>query len=69
MGEFLSRKYSPKYYFKKYLKNVMKRNLAKRCMVCLFNKFGFFFLEQVPHIIKSQYQYNFSLGLQVAFNL
>ena len=65
----LSRKLSPAFYFKKCIKNVMKRNLAKRCMVCLFNKFVRFFLEQVPHIIKSRYQYNFSLGLQVTFNL
>ena len=68
-GKILSRKSSPKYYFKKCIKNVMKRNLVKRCMVCLFNKFVRFFLEQVPHIIKSRYQYNFSLGLQVTFNL
>ena len=65
----LSRKSSPKYYFKKCIKNVMKRNLVKRCMVCLFNKFVRFFLEQVPYIIKSQDQYNFGLGLQVTFNL
>ena len=62
MGEFcqgnlvriLSRKSSPKFYFKKCIKIVMKRNLVKRYMVCLFNKFVRFFLEQVPHIIKSQ---------------
>ena len=68
-GRILSRKSSPKYYFKKCIKNVMKRNLVKRCMVCLSNKFVRFFLEQVPYIAKSQYQYNFSLGLQVTFNL
>ena len=68
-GRILSRKSSPKFYFKKCIKNVMKINLVKRCMVCLFNKFVRFFLEQVPHIIKSRYQYNFSLGLQVTFNL
>ena len=50
----LSRKSSPKYYFKKCIKNVMKRNLVKRCMVCLFNKFVRFSLEQVPYIIKPQ---------------
>ena len=49
----LSRKLSPAFYFKKCIKNVMKRNLAKRCIVCLFNKFVRFFLEQAPHIIKS----------------
>ena len=65
----LSRKSSPKYDFKKCIKNVMKRNLVQRCMVCLFNKFFRFFLEQVPYIIKPQYQYKFSLGLQVTFNL
>ena len=54
-GKILSRRSSPKYYFKKCIKNVMKRNLVKHCMVCLFNKFVRFFLEQVPHIIKSQY--------------
>ena len=53
-GRILSRKSSPKYYFKKFIKNVIKRNSVKRCMVCLFNKFVRFFLEQVPHIIKSQ---------------
>ena len=68
-GKILSRKSSPKYYFKKCIKNVMKRNLVKLCMVYLFNKFVCFFLEQVQYIIKSQYQYNFSLGLQVNFNL
>ena len=54
-GRIFSRKSSPKYYFKKCIKNVMKRNLVKHCMVCLFNKVVRFFLEQVPHIIKSQY--------------
>ena len=64
----LSRKSSPKYYFKKCIKNVMKRNLVKRFMVCLFNKFVRFFLEKVPHIIyKVSIQCNFSLGLQVTF--
>ena len=53
-GRILSRKSSPKFYFKKCIKNVIKINLVKRCMVCLFNKFVRFFLEQVPHIIKSQ---------------
>ena len=47
----------------------MKGNLVKVWMVCLFNKFVRFFTEQVPYIINSQYQYNFSLGLQVNFNL
>ena len=65
----LSRKSSPKYYFKKFIKNVTKRNLVKHFMVCLFNKFVRFFLERAPYIIKSQYQNNFSLGLQVTFNL
>ena len=65
----LLRKSSPKYYFKKCIKNVMKRNLVKGCLVCLFNKFVRFFLEQVPYIIKPQYQYHFSLGLQVTINL
>ena len=51
-GRILSRKSSPKYYFKKCIKNVMKRNLVKRCMVCLFNKIVRFFLEQVPNILK-----------------
>ena len=68
-GRILSKKSTPKHYFKKSIKNVIKRNLAKRCMVCLFNKFVRFFLEQVPQIVKSRYQYNFSLGLQVTFNL
>ena len=63
-GRILSRKSNPKYYFEKFIKNVIKRNLVKRCMVCLFNNFVRFFLEQVPHITKSQYQYNFSLGLK-----
>ena len=54
-GRILSSKSSPKYYFKKFIENVMKRNLVKRCMVCLFKKFDRFFFEQVPHIIKSQY--------------
>ena len=49
----LSKKSSPEYYFKEWIKNVMKRNLVKRCMVCLSNKFVRFFLEQVPYIIKS----------------
>ena len=53
-GRILSRKSSPKFYFKKCIKNVIKINLVKRCMVCLFNEFVRFFLEQVPHIIKSQ---------------
>ena len=48
----LSRKSSPKYYSKKCIKNVMKRNLVKRCMDCLFNKIVRFFLEQVPYILK-----------------
>ena len=65
----LSRKSSPKYYFEKCIKNVMKRNLVKRCMVRRFYKFVRFFFEQVPYIIKPQYQYNFSLGLKVTFNL
>ena len=65
----LSRKSSPKYYFKKCIKNVIKRNLVKRCMVCLFSKLVRFLLEQVPYIIESQHQYNFSLGLQVTFHL
>ena len=47
----------------------MKKNLVKHCMVCFFNKFVPVFLEQVPHISKSQYQYNFTLGVQVTFNL
>ena len=55
-----SRKSSPKYYFKKFIKNKIKRNLVRRCMVCLFNKLIRFFHEPVPHIIKSRYQYNFS---------
>ena len=58
-----------KYYFKKFINNAMKRNLVNHCMFCLFNKFVRFFLQQVPYIIKSQNQYNFSLGLQVTFNL
>ena len=53
VNRMLSRKSSPKFYFKKCINNVMKRNLIKRCMVCLF-KFVRFFVEQVPHIIKSQ---------------
>ena len=53
-GRILSRKSSPKFCFKKCIKNVMMRNLVKRCMVCLLNKFVRFFLEQVPHIVKSQ---------------
>ena len=53
-GRTLSRKFSPKFYFKKCIKNVIKRNLVKRYMVCLFNKFVRYFLEEVPHIIKSQ---------------
>ena len=53
-GRTFSRKFSPKFYFKKCIKNVMKRNLVKRFMVCLFNKFVRYFLEEVPHIIKSQ---------------
>ena len=68
-GRILPGKSSPKYYFKECTKNVMKRNLVKRCMVYLFNKFVRIFLEQVPYVIKSQYQYNLSLGLQVTFNL
>ena len=52
-GKIFSRKSSPKYCFKKCIKNAMKRNLVKSCMVCLFNKFARFFLEQVTHIIKS----------------
>ena len=68
-GSILSRKSSPKFYFKKCMKNIMTRNLVKRCMACLFNKFVCFFLEQVPQIIKSHYQYNLSLVLQVTFNL
>ena len=28
-------------------KNVIKRNLVKRYMICLFNKFVCYFLEQV----------------------
>ena len=43
-GRILSRKSSFKYCFKKCIKNVMNTNLVNR-----------FFLEQVPHIIKSQY--------------
>ena len=54
-GGILSRKSSLMFYFKKSIENVMKRNLVKRCMVCLFKKFDRFFFEQVPHIIKSQY--------------
>ena len=53
-GRILLRKSSPKFYFKKCIKNVMKINLVKRCIVCLFNKFVRFFLDIVPHIIKSQ---------------
>ena len=53
-GRILSKESSPKYYFKKCVKNAMKRNLVKCCMVCLFHKFVRFFLEQVPHI-KSPY--------------
>ena len=53
-GRILTRKSSLKFYFKKYIKTVMKINLVKRHMVYLFNKFVLFFLEQVPHIIKSQ---------------
>ena len=60
----LSRKSSPEYYFKKCIKNVMKRNLVKRCMVCLFNKFARFFLEQVPYIVKSQLQPRTTSNLQ-----
>ena len=53
-GRILSQKSRSKFYFKKCIKNVMKRNLVKRYMVCLFNKFVSYFLEQFPHIIKSQ---------------
>ena len=60
------RKCSPKYYFKKCIKNVIKRNLVKRSMVCLFSKLVRFLLEQVPYIIESQYQYNFSLDESIA---
>ena len=42
----------------------MKRNLVKRCMVCLFNKFARFFLEQVPYIVKSQLQPRTTSNLQ-----
>ena len=53
-GRILSGKSNSKLYLKKYIKNVMKKNLVKRYMVCLFNKFVSYFLEQFPHIIKSQ---------------
>ena len=53
MGEFCQGKSSPNFYFKKYIKNVTKRNLVKSYMVCLFNKFVRFFLEQVPYIFWS----------------
>ena len=52
-GRILSRKSSPKFYFENRIKNVIKRNLVKRCMVCLFNKLVRLFVEQVPHIIVS----------------
>ena len=53
-GRSLSRKSSPKFCFSNCVKNVIKRNLAKRYMVCLFNKFIRCFLEQVLRVIKSQ---------------
>ena len=52
-GRILSRKTNTKFYFKKHIKNVIKRNLVKCFMVCLFNIFVRFFLEHVLHIIRS----------------
>ena len=54
MGGFCQGNQVLNFVLKKCIKNVMMRNLVKRCMVCLLNKFVRFFLEQVPHIVKSQ---------------
>ena len=34
IGRILSRKSSPKFYFKKFIKNVIKRNFVKHYIMC-----------------------------------
>ena len=69
-GRLRSRKSSPKFDFKKWIKNVIKRNSVKWYMVCLFNKFVRYFLEQIQcHTLYSLNKSDFSLGLQKTFNL